>query len=222
MARPPIFSKVGVAFDRDVRSHPLVHLGDGESKFVIKSRQRDGSLTGIEVSRLTKILHLLFVDDILILTRASVQEWTVIMELINKFCMASGLKVNPTKSTVHYLGLSETNLKLSSSVFHITFQILQWDLNIWVLSQSRNSKIKRLVWLINKVERESDIGAIDGCHWGAGSPYVKLCWRVNQFTGSHWHQFLCLFCINYENCYITFFGMGVQILIISIFVVGRP
>jgi len=89
---------------------PLLFILVMERSFLIKYRQRDGSLSRIEVSRITKILHLLFIDDVLLLTHALVQEWIVIMELINKFCMASGLKVNPTKSIVHYLVLSETEL----------------------------------------------------------------------------------------------------------------
>jgi hypothetical protein len=37
----------------------------------LKKSQEDGILTGIKVSRLIKVLHLLFVDDILIMTKAS-------------------------------------------------------------------------------------------------------------------------------------------------------
>jgi hypothetical protein len=78
---------------------------------LIKSRQRDhGSLSRIQFSRSTKILHLLFVDDYLLLTLAFVQEWTLIMGLINKLCMALGLKVNLSKSTIHYLALTEMKL----------------------------------------------------------------------------------------------------------------
>jgi hypothetical protein len=46
---------------------------------LLKTSQREGSLSGIKVSRLTKILHLFFVDDVLLLTYASVQEWKVIV-----------------------------------------------------------------------------------------------------------------------------------------------
>jgi hypothetical protein len=67
------FFKSGRGLRQGCPLSPLLFILVMESlSFLIKSRQRDGSLTGIEVSRLTKILHLLFVDDILILTRASV------------------------------------------------------------------------------------------------------------------------------------------------------
>jgi len=40
----------------------------------LKKSQEEGLLTGIKVSRLIKVLHLLFVDDILIMTKASLEE----------------------------------------------------------------------------------------------------------------------------------------------------
>jgi hypothetical protein len=58
---------------------------------LLKNSQREGSLTGIKVSRLSKILHLFFVDDVLLLTYASLQEWKVIIRLIDKFCLVTGL-----------------------------------------------------------------------------------------------------------------------------------
>ena len=41
----------------------------------VKNKQREGLLTGINVSRVVRILHLLFADDLLILNKASLSEW---------------------------------------------------------------------------------------------------------------------------------------------------
>jgi hypothetical protein len=41
----------------------------------LKRGQVEGKLTGIKVSRLIMILHLLFVDDIIIMSKASLDEW---------------------------------------------------------------------------------------------------------------------------------------------------
>ena len=38
---------------------------------LLKKGQREGKLMGVKVSRVVKILHLLFVDDVLIITRDS-------------------------------------------------------------------------------------------------------------------------------------------------------
>jgi hypothetical protein len=45
---------------------------------LLKREQSTGNLIGITVSRIIKILHLLFVDDILIMSRAILDEWAVI------------------------------------------------------------------------------------------------------------------------------------------------
>lgn len=74
---------------------------------LLKHGLEEGLITGIRISRLTKILHLLFVDDVLILSKESLTEWKVIDNIINLFCKASGLSVNINKYTVHFEGLSD-------------------------------------------------------------------------------------------------------------------
>jgi len=54
-----------------------------------------------------KILHLLFVDDVIIMSRASLIEWREIDKLICLFCKALSLSVNHAKTIVHYEGLME-------------------------------------------------------------------------------------------------------------------
>jgi hypothetical protein len=67
---------------------------------ILKDKKAVGKLTGIKVSRLIRIIHILFVDDILLMTNASLNEWKEIEDTIKFFCKASGLKVNIEKSTV--------------------------------------------------------------------------------------------------------------------------
>jgi hypothetical protein len=52
----------------------------------MKESQGKGLLTGIKVSRTMKILLLLFVDDILILTKDSIEEWKEISRVLELFC----------------------------------------------------------------------------------------------------------------------------------------
>jgi hypothetical protein len=49
---------------------------------LLKKGQAEGKLTGVKVSRLIKILNLFFVDDVLIMTRASLQEWKEIDNIL--------------------------------------------------------------------------------------------------------------------------------------------
>jgi hypothetical protein len=51
----------------------FVLVMEGLSIFLQKGKE-EGKLTGVKVAIIVKILHLLFVDDVLIMTRANVQE----------------------------------------------------------------------------------------------------------------------------------------------------
>jgi hypothetical protein len=91
---------------------------------LLKNSQAEGTISGIKIARFTKILHLRFVDDILILSKASLLEWREIDKLISHFCKASGLTVNLTKSTIHYASLLELELGEFKYVLHYTFSDL--------------------------------------------------------------------------------------------------
>jgi mannosylglycoprotein endo-beta-mannosidase len=64
---------------------------------MLKKGQVEGTLTGIKVSRLIKILHFLFVDDVIIMTNSKMYEWTEINKIINILCKVSGMRVNIQK-----------------------------------------------------------------------------------------------------------------------------
>jgi hypothetical protein len=65
----------------------------------LKRSQEIGLLSGIKFSRFIKILHLLFVDDILIMSSGTLAEWEEINMILKLFCNASGLWINPQKNT---------------------------------------------------------------------------------------------------------------------------
>jgi hypothetical protein len=63
----------------------------------------------------------MFVDDILLMEKAELSEWLVILEILNVFCTATGLSINPSKSSVHYWGVSEADLLLLKGSIPFTF-----------------------------------------------------------------------------------------------------
>jgi hypothetical protein len=73
----------------------------------LKRSQADGLLTHIKVSRFIKILHLLFVYDILIMTKDSIVEWKEINKVLILFCSASGLQINAKKTTFLQYGVQK-------------------------------------------------------------------------------------------------------------------
>jgi len=86
---------------------------------LLNGKKLEGRLTGVKVSRTIKILHVLFVDDVVILLKASTEEWIEIDLLLKTFCLASGLMINITKTTILQAGLSEEDLRPFKALFHL-------------------------------------------------------------------------------------------------------
>jgi hypothetical protein len=78
-------------------------------------------ISGIKVSKFLKIVHLMFVDDVLLMTKADLTEWLVILDLLQLFCSVSGLSINYSKSTVHFWGLNEAELVLLKDSIPFSF-----------------------------------------------------------------------------------------------------
>jgi hypothetical protein len=87
----------------------------------LKHSQEAGLITGIKVSRFIKILHLLFVDDILLMTSGTIEEWEEISRILKLFCNASGLQINSQKMTFFNYGVNPVLLDSLKLVF--TFNI---------------------------------------------------------------------------------------------------
>jgi hypothetical protein len=88
---------------------------------LLKNEKEVEKLSGIKVARITNILHLLFVDDVLILSRASVEEWKVIAGLLKTFLNTSRLEINVEKSTFHVAGVDESGMAPFKEVFPYSF-----------------------------------------------------------------------------------------------------
>jgi len=63
----------------------------------------------------------MFCDDVLILLKADQGEWLVLKETLQLFCQASGLSLNFTKSTVHYWGITDTELQHLKDIIPLPF-----------------------------------------------------------------------------------------------------
>jgi hypothetical protein len=64
------------------------------------------------------------VDDILIMTNASLNEWKEIEDIIKKNCKASGLKVNVQKYASLFVGLSDVELAPFNNILPYSFASL--------------------------------------------------------------------------------------------------
>jgi hypothetical protein len=121
---------------------------------LLKKGQVEGKLSGVKVSRIVKILHLFFVDDVLIMTKASIQEWKEINDLLKIFCSASGMKVNLTKSTFHYFGIQGEILEKFKEAFPYNFVDLSEGFRyLRYFLKAEKYKVEEWRWLIAKFEK---------------------------------------------------------------------
>jgi ribonuclease HI len=112
-------------------------------------------ISGIKVSNFINLVHLIFVDDVLLMSKASPSEWIVILELLQIFCSASGLSINFTKSTAHYWGLTRNELCSFKESLPFTFVDLSQGFKYlgYVLKPgAKNSD--DWCWLVAKFERK--------------------------------------------------------------------
>jgi hypothetical protein len=62
---------------------------------LLKLKQAEGLIKGVKVAGLTHILHILFADDVLILTSANFAEWSIIHSILSTFCAVQVYKSMP-------------------------------------------------------------------------------------------------------------------------------
>jgi hypothetical protein len=122
---------------------------------LLKKGQEEGKITGIKVSRIIKVLHLLFIDDVLIMTNDTLQEWREIKEILKIFCSATGLMINWTKSTFHYANLHEQALEQLKGIFPYSFVHLSVGFKyLGYIIKVDSYKTTDWNWLIAKVEKK--------------------------------------------------------------------
>jgi hypothetical protein len=101
----------------------LIYFNKEGLSLALKKSQGEGLLSGIKVSRVMKILHLLFVHDILIMTKDSIEEWKKISRVMDLFCRASGLQINAQKTTFLQYGVQQQVLHVLKIFFIISSMI---------------------------------------------------------------------------------------------------
>jgi hypothetical protein len=129
----------------------------------LKHKQEEGLLTGIKVSRYIHILHLLFADDVLIMTKASLEEWREISNVLQLFCSATRLHINAHKTTFLQFGVNHQVLDGIKAFFHYQIQDLEKGFKYlgYFLKMGRY-KTEDWLWLLEKYDKRIR----HWCNWG--------------------------------------------------------
>jgi len=91
---------------------------------LLKKGKGEGKLSGVKVFRLVKILHLFFVDDVVLMSKASSGEWLEIKNILSIFCRVFGLMINWSKSIFYFAGVNGETLQTLKENFPHSFEEL--------------------------------------------------------------------------------------------------
>jgi hypothetical protein len=99
----------------------------------------------------------MFVDDVLIMNKADLAEWTVILDILRQFCSISGLSINFTKSSAHCWALSAPDLTLLKNLFSLNFIDLKEGFNYLGYQMQLGASLPGdWCWLVSSFERKID------------------------------------------------------------------
>eukprot|EP00253_Pinus_taeda_P006377 PITA_06377 len=87
---------------------------------LIASTKRDGSLSALKISDDCYLIHLLFVDDVLILQDGSIRDSLTFSRILHLFSTATGMLVNHQKSTITFACTSVHESQYAHQVWLVT------------------------------------------------------------------------------------------------------
>ena len=76
-----------------------------------------GVFSGISFGNDISLSHVLFVDDIVMITDGSDQSLSFLYEILQIFCKASGMRINEEKSSLLHFGLDEYEIISIQNIF---------------------------------------------------------------------------------------------------------
>ena len=148
------FFKSGRGLRQGCPLAPLLFLivVEGLSRF-IHSAQLRGDFQGISFGNNIILSHILFVDDIIMVSDGSERSLSTLYEVLLIFCKASGMIINEDKSSLYYSSLNESELLTIQNIFSFNIEKIESGMKClgFHLKPCRYLK-KDWDWLITKVE----------------------------------------------------------------------
>ena len=93
-------------------------------------------------------------DDVLIMTKSSIEEWEEINKILDGFCSATDLMINVQKSTSLHSEVQQGTLEYLKELFQYNFNDLSEGFTYLGFFLKPNSyKVEDWHWLISKFEK---------------------------------------------------------------------
>ena len=150
-----IFFRSGQGLRQGFPLAPLLFLivVEGLSRYILTT-QISGAFQGISFGNNIILSHILFVDDIILVSDGSEQSLSTLYEVLMVFCKASGMVINEDKSSFYYSGLEESELISLQNIFTFNVDKIEYGMKYlgFHLKPCRYH-LKDWVWLITKVEK---------------------------------------------------------------------
>lgn len=94
----------------------LLYITEGLS-IIIHSARREGVIKGIKVTKLIRITHLLFLDDVILFGEGTKKEWQAYKAIMDIFCKATSMLISESKSTILVNELEEGDIGRIRALF---------------------------------------------------------------------------------------------------------
>ena len=112
------FFKYGRGLRQGCPLAPLLFLivVEGLGRAMLAAKE-NGDFFGISFGNDISLSHVLFVDDIVMITDGSDQSLSILYEILQIFCKASGMRINEEKSSLLHFGLDESEIISIQNIF---------------------------------------------------------------------------------------------------------
>ena len=91
-------------------------INEGPRK-IIESDREKWIIEGINISKIIRITHLLFVDDVMIFEKGSLGEWGRLKYILDKFSRSSGMLISDKKYIILHHGIEYNTLDSFRNLF---------------------------------------------------------------------------------------------------------
>jgi hypothetical protein len=124
---------------------------------MLQRTEQNGGLTGIPIApRATSVSHLFFADDCLLFCRATFQEWSNVMQLIQRYEQVFGQKINTTKTTIYFSCRTRSKFKDHMCSFMGISPTVGYEKYLGLPSMVGRSKTRTFATILSTVWKRVD------------------------------------------------------------------